>query len=332
MPLDLRRLQILRAVAREGSFSAAARSLDYTQPAVSHHVARLEAEVGTPLLVRGGRGVRLTEAGQALVEHADVVLSRLASAEDEIAAIAGLRAGRVRLAAFPSASATLVPLAARALKDSHAEVTVSLIEAEPPEALALLRAGDVDLALAFGYPESEVASGRDLETVPLLEDPLALVLPPRSAGTGRDRRARQTTLADLAGETWIAGCERCRAHLLHLARAAGFEPEIAFATDDYVTVQALVAAGLGVALLPSLALAASRRDDVLTVTLPAPAARQIAAVVPAAARQPPAVAAMLEALMRAAETLPGSRRDRARKPRAVSGRATAARLAARARS
>jgi DNA-binding transcriptional LysR family regulator len=100
---------VLRAVAREGSFSAAARALDYTQPAISHRVARLEAEVGTPLLVRTARGVRLTEAGQALVQHTDAVLARLESAEDEIAAIAGLRAGRVRLAAFPSASATLVP-------------------------------------------------------------------------------------------------------------------------------------------------------------------------------------------------------------------------------
>jgi len=294
--LDLRRLQVLRAVAREGSFSAAARALDYTQPAVSHHVARLEAEVGTTLLVRGGRGVRLTEAGKALVEHADAVLSRLASAEDEIAAIAGLRAGRVRLAAFPSASATLVPIAARALRDAHPEVTVSLVEAEPPEALALLRAGEVDIVLAFGYPESDVASGQDVHTMDLLDDPLALVLP---AG----RRTRGLALADLADETWIAGCERCRAHLLHLARAAGFEPRIAFATDDYVTVQALVAAGLGVALLPALALAASRRSDVLTLTLPAPAARQIAAVVPAAARQPPAVSAMLAALRDAAASL-----------------------------
>src|SRR5579859_4429228 len=111
--LDVRRLAVLRAIAREGSFSAAARALDYTQPAVSHHVARLEDEVGTVLLVRTGRGVRLTDAGRALVEHADAVLARLAAAEDEVAAIAQLRAGRVRLGAFPSASATLVPVAVR---------------------------------------------------------------------------------------------------------------------------------------------------------------------------------------------------------------------------
>jgi DNA-binding transcriptional LysR family regulator len=294
--LDVRRLSVLRAVAREGSLSAAARLLDYTQPAVSHHVGRLEAEVGTALLVRSGRGVRLTEAGQALVEHTDAVLTRLASAEDEIAAIAGLHAGRVRLAAFPSASATLVPIAARMLQAAHDGVTISLVEAEPPEALALLRAGEVDVAVAFGYPESDLASTHELEVVPLLDDDLFVVLP-------AERGARRIKLSALADDTWIAGCERCRAHLLHLAGQAGFQPRIAYATDDYVTVQGLVAAGLGVALLPSLALAAVRRDDIATVPLAKPAARHIAAVVPAGPRHPPAVSAMIGAL-RSASTTP----------------------------
>ena len=294
--LDVHRLQILRAVAREGSFSAAARALDYTQPAVSHHVTRLEAEVGTALLLRTPRGVRLTEAGQALVQHTDAVLARLASAEDEIAAIAGLRAGRVRVASFPSASATLVPAAARILQDAHKEITVSLIEAEPPQALALLAEGEIDVALAFGYPESELAATPDRKIVPLLEDEHVAVLQ-------RRRRARSVTLSDLADETWIAGCERCRAHLLHLARQAGFHPHIAYATDDYVTVQSLVAAGLGVALLPSLALAAHRRDDITTLPLAEPAARQIAAVVPPGPRHPPAINAMLSALRSAATTI-----------------------------
>jgi molybdate transport repressor ModE-like protein len=294
--LDVRRMSVLRAVAREGSLSAAARALDYTQPAVSHHVARLEAEVGTALLVRTGRGVRLTEAGQALVEHTDAVLTRLASAEDEIAAIAGLRAGRVRLAAFPSASATLVPIAARMLQDAHDGVTISLVEAEPPEALALLTAGEVDVAVAFGYPESDLTSTHELEVVPLLDDDLFVVLP-------AERGAPRIKLSDLADETWIAGCERCRAHLLHLAAQAGFQPHIAYATDDYVTVQGLVAAGLGVALLPSLALAAVRRDDIATVPLTKPAARHIAAVVPAGPRHPPAVSAMIDALRSASTTL-----------------------------
>lgn len=292
MVLDLRRLNVLRAVAREGSFSAAARALDYSQPAVSHHVARLEAETGVALLVRTSRGARLTDAGQALVHHTEAVLARLASAEDEIAAIAGLRAGRVRLAAFPSASATLVPPAAGRLRSAHPGVTISLVEAEPPEALGLLREGEADLALAFGYPESDLAPTAELDVIPLLDDDLFMVLP-------LERSSRQIELAALAGETWIAGCERCRAHLLHLAGQAGFQPRIAYATDDYVTVQGLVAAGLGVALLPSLALAAARRDDIAAVPLATPAARQIAIVLPAATRRPPAVTAMVEALQAA---------------------------------
>ncbi|MGH2874194.1 MAG: LysR substrate-binding domain-containing protein, partial [Solirubrobacteraceae bacterium] len=211
----------------------------------------------------------------------------------------------------PSASATLVPVAARALRDAQPEIAVSLVEAEPPEALALLRAGEVDVALAFGYPEAEPAPGSDVEVLELMEEQLLAVLPPgpdrpRALRRSARRRSGAVALRELADETWIAGCERCRAHLLHLARAAGFDPAIAFATDDYVTVQGLVAAGLGVALLPELALSASRRADVDVRPLAEPAARRIVAVVAAAPRQPPAVAAMLKALRGAADARTGA--------------------------
>jgi DNA-binding transcriptional LysR family regulator len=294
--LDLRRLTVLQAVAREGSFSAAARALDYTQPAVSHHIARLEEEVGTALLYRSPRGVRLTEAGEALVLHADAVLTRLAAAQEEVAEIAGLRSGRVRVAAFPSGSATIFPAAVRALRDSYPGVRVSLVEAEPPEALELLRTGEVDLALTFGYPESGAPRAGELEFEPLFEDELVLV----TAAATKPRRAR---LADFKDETWIAGCERCRAHLLHLAAQAGFEPQIAYATDDYVTVQSLVAAGLGVTVLPSLALRAHRRADVNIIPLGQDAVRQIAAVVLPGPRRPPAIAAMIDAMRTAGTEL-----------------------------
>lgn len=293
--LDLRRLTVLRAVAREGSFSAASRALDYTQPAVSHHISRLEAEVGTALLHRSPRGVRLTEAGEALVQHADAVLTRLDAAQEEVAAIAGLRSGRVRVAAFPSASATLFPAAVSSLRASSPGVRLSLIEAEPPEALGLLRTGEVDLALTFGYPES-VPSGRsEFEFESLFEDELVLV-------TGLGAKTRNPQLADFKDEAWIAGCERCRAHLLHLAAEAGFAPQIVYATDDYVTVQSLVSAGLGVTVLPSLALRAHRRPDVDIIPLGANAVRQIAAVVLPGSR-PPAIAAMVDALRRAGQAI-----------------------------
>jgi len=290
--LDVRRLRVLREVARQGTLSGAARELDYTQPAISHHIARLEDEVGTALVVRAGRGVRLTEAGERLAAHADDVIARLAAAEDDMAALAGLRSGRVRLGAFPSATATIVPPAVAAVRAAHPGVSVSFVELEPPEAIALLRAGELDLAVAFAYPETADADGAGLERVRLLDDPLVAVLP---AGHRR-ARGRRVRMEQLAGETWIGGCERCRRHLLHECAAAGFEPEIAFETDDYVAVQSLVVAGVGVALLPALALRSARNPGVVVLEVASSPFREIHAVLPLASRRPPAVTAMLSAL------------------------------------
>ena len=295
--LDVKRLQALQAVAREGSLSGAARALGYTPPAVSHHIAALEAHLGTALVARAGRGVRLTDAGVALAEHADDVLSRIAAAEEEVAMIAGLRAGRVRLAAFPSSAATLVPAALARLRVRHPKLAVSFVEAEPPDALPLLRAGELDVVLGFSYAE-DPAPG-DFERVALREDALLAVLPEEHPLAARPRIA----LGDLAADTWIAGCPHCRGHLLHACGEAGFAPEIAFATDDYVAVQALVAAGLGVALLPGLALLSARRPGVAVREVDGAPARTVEAVVTAGARRSPAVSAMLEALTEASAEL-----------------------------
>ena len=291
---------MLRAVAREGSLSAAARSLGYTQPAISHHVAKLEDEVGTALLTRLGRGVQLTDAGVALVEHTDAVVSRLSAAEEEVAAIAGLRAGRVRLAAFPSGSATLMAGALTRLRAAHPGIEVSFSEAEPEDSLPLLRAGELDLVLGFSYEAVGVADGRDFTTIPLLRDPSHAVLPARHQLAARKRPIQ---LAALAGESWIAGCERCRAHLLHVTASAGFVPHIDFATDDYVTVQSLIAAGLGVSLLPALSLCAVRRDDIAVRRVAGDPARTVQVVLPVAERRPPAVTATLDALRTAARAV-----------------------------
>jgi DNA-binding transcriptional LysR family regulator len=227
--LGTHRLRVLQQVARSGSLAGAARSLSYTQPAVAHHIGELEREVGTPLIVRHGRGVRLTEAGTALAAHADAVLARLSAAEDEVAAIAGLHAGRVRVAAYPTAAATLVPRALVALRADYPGIAVSLDEVEPPEALAALRSGDADLAVTFRYPDEPggTDADRDLVTTPLGDDPVDIVVPAghRSAGAAAGHH-----LVDLAGETWVAGCDRCRAHLVRSCRRAGFEPEVAFTT------------------------------------------------------------------------------------------------------
>ena len=157
--LDIRRMKVLREVAAQGSFSAAAETLNFTQSAVSQHIAALERETGTQLVERFSRGVRLTEAGTVLVTHADAILARLDSAEEDLAAIAGLRGGRLRLVCFQSAGATVVPRAVATFHGRHPDVELSMREAEPDEAAVLLKAGDVDLALVYDHPATMLGAG-----------------------------------------------------------------------------------------------------------------------------------------------------------------------------
>ncbi|MFD7600803.1 LysR family transcriptional regulator [Streptomyces mirabilis] len=295
--IEARHLRVLRAVAATGSFSAAGRELGCTQPAVSQQMKALESSVGTPLLVRTGREMRLTQAGEALVRHAAGIIAGLTAAEEEVAAIAGLRAGRVRLVSFPSGSSTLVPTALAALRAANPGTRVSLEEAEPPESVEKLRAGDCDIALAFRY---EGAAGAeewdDLVVRPLLRDRLVGLVPEKH----RLARAGSVAIAELAGEPWIAGCPRCRGQLVEVCRAAGFVPRIDFATDDYPAVVGLVGAGLGVAVLPELAIESVRPKGARTVTVEPPVRREIVALTLPDLAQVPAVAATLDQLARAA--------------------------------
>ncbi|NNG37675.1 LysR family transcriptional regulator [Flexivirga sp. ID2601S] len=292
--LELRRLQALVAVAHTGSVSAAADELRYGQPTISHHLRRLEAETQTVLLQRVGRGVRLTAEGEALAHRAEEILALAQRAEDELQQAAGLRAGRVRLAAFPSATATLVPPMLRLLGERAPAVAIELIEAEPPDAAAMLRAGDVDLALTFTYADEDADL---LSAMTVAVDHLYLVEP----GTERERRPDRALRAH-TGTRWVAGCERCRAQLVDLCAAAGFEPEVTFATDDYVAVQALVAQGSLVSILPGLALAAHRHPGVRVTRLPA--TRRVQVVSYGAPPRPRAVDAVAAALEDTARMLP----------------------------
>jgi molybdate transport repressor ModE-like protein len=291
--LDVRRLAVLAAVARHGSVTAAAQALHYSQPSVSHHLARLEKEVGTPLLRKVGRGVRLTEAGRTLATRAEAILGRLADAEREIEEHATARRGVVRLAAFPTAVAGLVPAGAAGLAASHPGLTVTITEAEPPEALDLLHAGEVDLAVVFDYPAQR--DGRvTYSHIDLFDDHLNLVLP-----AGHDA----TRLGQLRDEKWVTGCERCRAHLLWACARHDFVPEIVCATDDYVAVQALVAAGIGVTLLPDLALRAHTRPDLVVRRPPGIDPRRVRIAVHPEEPRPEAVRALIGQLRRAAGEL-----------------------------
>jgi len=293
--IDAAGLRVMRAIADEGSFTGAAVSLGYSQPAVSQMVRRLEQRSGTVLVERIGRHVRLTEAGQVLARHAVGVLAALAAAEEEVAAIAGLRSGRVRLMAFPSSSASLVPRALSLVKKRFPDITVTFSEAEPPESLAALRAGECDIAVAFAYEGGEIARGEDLDffvTRKLIDDEVRLAVPKGHALAGKDG----AELADFADESWIAGCPRCRGHLLSLSQRAGFVPNVLFETEDYVAVLGLVSEGLGVALVPDLILAAAHNTDVVTLSLEPASRRQIHAVTTEGLQRVPAVKATLEAL------------------------------------
>jgi DNA-binding transcriptional LysR family regulator len=300
--LDVTRLRVLVAVARHGSVTAAARALNYAQPSISHHIARLEAETGAQLLQRAGRGVRLTDAGLLLAERAAEIIGRLDAAEAELAAHIGLREGRVRLAAFPSALGTIVPAAAARLEAETPGMDLMLTEAEPPEALRMLRAGYVDVALVFRHYQQNADPGQpsaDEEGARgrlLLDEPVHLVTP--EAG-----RADPVDLAAYAGHRWISGCERCRGYLLRQCAAAGFTPKIAFTTDDYVAVQALVAAGLGVTTLPALALRAARHPGVRATPLPG-ARRHIFAMTYGDPPDPPATLRLIDVLAQTARTDP----------------------------
>jgi DNA-binding transcriptional LysR family regulator len=259
--LDVRRMRVLREVALRGSFSAAAESLSFTQSAVSQQIAALEREAGAVLVERSARGVRLTEAGEAVVRHAEGILCRLEEVEAELEAIAGLRGGRLRLAAFESAAATIMPVAIAQFARSHPGVELSMTLVEPEAAVASLRAGDIDLAVTFGSGKPEDRAGDGVMHHHLLEDPMYLVLSPDHPLA----RKRGVRLADLADEPWIGGAPDCECNRM-ISQACmrfGFDPRIAFETDDYAAVQGFVAAGVGVSLIAELGLRTIRDDIVV---------------------------------------------------------------------
>jgi molybdate transport repressor ModE-like protein len=289
--LDVKRMRILKEVADRGSFSAAAEALSYTQSAVSQQIAALEREAGTQLVTRGSRGIRLTEAGEALVRHADAILTRLADAEAELEAIAGLRGGRLRLAAFPTVGATLMPLAIANFRARHPEVELTVRQLEPEDSLPLLKCGELDIALTIstsGEPEEGV------EETFLLDDPMFAAMPLDHPLANKSR----VRLKDLSGEPWISTTDACscgdlvRKHCIRM----GFEPKVTFESDDYLAIQGLVAAGVGVALIPTLALTTVRDDIVIRdLTNEAPVRKISAATLPGAQRSP-AARAMLDVL------------------------------------
>jgi DNA-binding transcriptional LysR family regulator len=299
---DLSQLHVLREVAERGSFSAAADALAYTQSAVSKQIAALERDAGIALVQRGVRPARLTDAGRALLTHAEAAFSHLAAAEAELAAIADLRGGTLRVGTFASAGASVIVPALSAFHARYPDVRLSLIEAEPRESISLVRAGELDLAVIYDYPALSSSVDEHLETTPLLDDTFELIVP-SDHPLGQKRRL---TLHALAHERWLfpritGGVSATYDRLMRGACAvAGFEPDILFEINDCQTAQGFVAAGMGIAVLPHLALYPVHPGVCIRTLQDAPTRSVLAIALRGGSLSPPARAA-LELLRTAAQ-------------------------------
>lgn len=281
--IDTRQLEMFQQVIDAGSFSAAARALRCSQPAISQQMRALERAMGGPLFLRVGRALQLTEAGKVLARHSAAILGDLAVARRQVQAISALDMGAVRICAFPSANAFLVPRAAAVLRAGSPRMRLELSEQEPPESFAMLRRAECDLVIAFHYDgeEHDELSG-GMAATPLLSEPLVLLVPighrrvdHARLDAGRPQQA--VDLAELAGETWIAGCPTCRVTFIGACERAGFRPDIVCSTDDNMALQSLVASGLGVTLVPQLVLSFLRHPEVVALPVSPAVVRHVVA-------------------------------------------------------
>ena len=298
--IDGRRLRVLLEVARAGSLAGAAAELGYTPSAVSQQIRALEREIGTVVLERRGRGVILTETGRALARHAQRISEDLGAAQAEVEAIAGLRTGVLRFGWFSTAGAILVPRAIARFRSRHPDIELALEEADPDECARALHEGELDLAVLYEFRLDERLPG-ELRLTPLLQDRLHIALPPNH----RLAHRRRIRMAELAHDAWIQGVRRggTLATLPAACREAGFEPQIAFQTDNPIAWQGLVAAGVGVAVIPQLTIP-SARPDIAISELDAPGlVRKISSAMPSGRYTPPAAAAMTQALTEVAAEL-----------------------------
>lgn len=298
--LDLKRLNVLRAVAEHGSFSAAAEALFVSQSAVSQQVAALEAEVGVQLLVRLRTGPVLTDAGELLVSHADAALCRLDQAERELKELSGLESGELRMVSFPSASATIVTEAAAKFSRMYPEIRLRLAEADPEDSIPALRRGNHDLAVAYDFDMHQFEHDSDLELRLLLAERMHVALPHdhRLAGEA------EIELCDLDDDSWLCGnsTTSCRLMTVNACRSASFEPDVAFESNDYNVLKGLVAAGLGVTLLPDLTLAQPTPGMVIRPVAHQAPERRVWAVTLAAGSRSRATEAMLDILAEVGES------------------------------
>jgi DNA-binding transcriptional LysR family regulator len=301
--MDAAQLQTFVQVARRGSITAAADELGYTQSAVSRQVAALEASIGAPLFDRRARGVDLTAHGQLLLPHAESLLERLEATRRALRDLDQVAGGHVRVGAFPTANALLIPQSLAAFRRAHPEVALSLVEGSTHHQLARLDAGDIDIAVVSAFPDQRLSNRR--VTLSRLLDDRMLVALPRAHPLARRRRLR---LAELAAESWIAGAADVEDRLLDPNRLQpDFEPTLNFVVREWTAKLGLVAAGLGITLVPSLAARAVRADIALVALHPdGRAARTVYAATARGRARSPAARAFLTVLRAQARTFASS--------------------------
>ena len=275
---DLRLLNVLREVALRGSFSAAADALAYTQPAVSQQIARLEKQVGVKLIEREPRGIRLTPAGEVLVRHTERILAQLAAADEELQEVATQARGRLRIGSFATAAGTIVPRAVASFRKLRPAIEVDISLLEPDQSVPAVRRGDIEIAITEEGGFDGDIDTRGLEVEHLLDDHMWVSLPADHPLATR----HAVELADLRDEDWMFAClsGTCADSnvVLRACQDAGFQPRIAYQSDDYFAIQGLVASGMGVALIPGLGLASTREDVAVRPVKGRPPHRRIAAV------------------------------------------------------
>jgi len=275
---DLRLLTVLREVALRGSFSAAAEALAYTQPAVSQQIARLEKQVGVKLIEREPRGIRLTPAGEVLVRHTERILAQLAAADEELLDVAAQARGRLRIGSFATAAGTIVPRAVAAFRRLRPAVEVEIALLDPHESIPAVRRGDIEIAITEEGGFSGDADTDGLEIEHLLDDHMWVSLPADHPLATR----HAIELSELRDEEWMFACltGTCADSnvVLRACQDAGFQPRIAYQSDDYFAIQGLVASGMGVALIPGLGLASTREDVAVRPVKGRPPYRRVSAI------------------------------------------------------
>lgn len=301
--LNLERLRVLQAVARHESVTAAAAELHVTTSAVSQQLARLERESGTTLVERSGRGIRLTDSALLLAGHASAILSMAEQAQADVDAQAGAVAGRLVLASLPTATRGLAAPALRQLAAEHPALRVELTEADSGESLPALAQGAVDLVIAHDWSNKPLSAPDGVSRVLLLEDPADIAVPDEHplARQAAEQDGGAVEMDQLGPGPWICGTPGASCHdwLLFTMRSAGVEPRIAHTADEYATQLALVAAGLGIAVMPRLG-RGQVPEGVRMIAVRPTLRRNIHALWRSTAARRPAIAATVRALHQAA--------------------------------